>query len=88
MTHEEMIAVIQAHKEGKAIEVTGAGIDEWTVANSPLWDFNKYRYRVKRAPREIYLSERGGVFDSGLYKTRREAIAFGAKAVKFIEVIE
>lgn len=51
MTHDEMIAVIQAHKEGKEIQFKGES-DSWldvTVA-TPNWNFYDRVYRVKPTP--------------------------------------
>lgn len=55
MTHDEMIAVIKAHKEGKTIEarpVRGGRIAwrDWGVTQLPAWDFRDYEYRVKKEP--------------------------------------
>ena len=49
MTHDEMIAVIQAHKEGKAIQTRMAG-GKWQDINCPCWDFSQYGYRAKPEP--------------------------------------
>lgn len=60
MTHDEMIAVIQAHKNGKRLQFRDAGSGkEWetfAIANDvPSWNFNKYEYQVKPKPREFRL---------------------------------
>ena len=50
MTHDEMIAVIQAHKEGKTIESRARGYrwDKWVTLNEePSWQFSEYDYRIK-----------------------------------------
>ena len=55
MSDDEILEVVQAHKEGKQIQ--------WKTANevpnlswmdgAPLpWDFNKYQYRVAPEPRK------------------------------------
>ncbi len=60
MTDDEIIAVVQAHKEGKKIEVRKEldnGTYYW-VATDPAWNFSVYCYRVAiepRKPREWYL---------------------------------
>ena len=55
MTHDEMIAVIQAHKEGKQIECLAAlgknGDMVWTAIDDPSWSFNTSTYRVKAEPK-------------------------------------
>lgn len=49
MTHDEMIAVIKAHKEGKTIEFrpnNNTSI-KWVEVASPVWDFYEFEYREK-----------------------------------------
>jgi hypothetical protein len=55
MTHDEMIAVIQAHKEGKKLECKCKAIvhDGWVSAPVPLFDFHRFDYRVKPEPRVV-----------------------------------
>ena len=56
MTHDEMIAVIQAHKEGKTIEsrVRGIGGAKWVTLNEePSWQFSEYDYRIKPEPWKV-----------------------------------
>lgn len=58
MTHDEMIAVIQAHKEGKQIEFQKFSETKiWTIATTPCWNFHNYNYRVKVEPitRYVYI---------------------------------
>lgn len=49
MTHDEIIAVVQAHKAGKGIEMRprGAQNGRWKPAYIPSWDFSHYNYRVR-----------------------------------------
>lgn len=53
MTHDEMIEVIQAHKDGKEIEAKNKLFDSamWVTINVSDFDFFSYEYRVK--PKEI-----------------------------------
>ena len=53
MTPDEMIAVIQAHKEGKQIQSRQISGGEW--ANTiPLWNFSIAEYRIKPAePKKV-----------------------------------
>ena len=46
MTHDEMIAVIAAHRDGKKIEFASFGSKIWDECN-PRWNFLTYNYRVK-----------------------------------------
>ena len=47
MNTDEMIAVMQAHARGEAIEVSDKGADDWSEIKCPLWDWNSFEYRVK-----------------------------------------
>jgi len=62
MTHDEMIEVITAHKEGKQIEYSyraGLGSERWQAVSSstPLWAFDEIVYRVKPLPRVRWIVE-------------------------------
>jgi hypothetical protein len=59
MTHDEMIEVIQAHKDGKVIQrrlrvAIGAEFTDRTRTNSYM-DFATFDYRVKPIPKEYWL---------------------------------
>lgn len=55
MTHDEMIALIQAHKDGKTIQNRmKARNDVWKDAPAPSWNFWNFEYRVKAEPQTIY----------------------------------
>jgi hypothetical protein len=47
MTHDEMIAVIQHHKNGGEIEYRLKGLSTWQAAATPNWDFSRYNFRAK-----------------------------------------
>jgi hypothetical protein len=99
MAHDEMIAVIAAHKEGKTIQYRarwGAPEGWQDTPNDPVWNFYYNEYRIKPEPckpRVIYVNEyEGGGFGSG-YAIKDSAVFSGAatNAIatrKFIEVIE
>jgi hypothetical protein len=55
MTHDEMIEVIQAHKDGKVIQLRGLQRDWIDVPRTPDWDFPNIIYRVKPEPKEYWL---------------------------------
>ena len=67
MTDDEIIAVVQAHKEGKKIQNRYAmqpgeanRYNEWIAIDNPSWNFFNYDYRVApepRKPREFWLVE-------------------------------
>lgn len=50
MTHDEMIAVIQAHKEGKTLQCRYKSNVGWTLTRDPAWNFKVYDYRVAPTP--------------------------------------
>lgn len=55
MTHDEMIAVITAHKNGKKIEFFDHhlyGEGEWKYTKDPKWNFGYSDYRVCK-PRQV-----------------------------------
>jgi hypothetical protein len=78
MSIEEMIAVLQAAKEGKSIQLLcESGV--WVTTSSPQWNFRDVKYRVKPEPRTFYAAE----FDSGvsyLRANREEVVAYGQLA--------
>lgn len=47
MSDEEIIEIVKAHKDGKAIEFSVIGTDNWNLIDKPCWDFTEFRYRVK-----------------------------------------
>jgi hypothetical protein len=59
MTHDEMIEVIQSHKDGKVIQFKrNCGVCDWTSlakVKSPHWNFSAVKYRVKPEPKEYWL---------------------------------
>ena len=59
MTHDEMIAVIAAHRDGKAIQFRRHGDSKWTGyldGNSPEWLFSICDYRIKPEPLECWVN--------------------------------
>tara|TARA_R110000764_G_scaffold40882_1_gene91455 strand:- start:3142 stop:3450 length:309 start_codon:yes stop_codon:yes gene_type:complete len=59
MTHDEMIEVIKAHKDGKVIQFRPRIVrGEWmtmTKGVAPIWNFDMTEYRVKPEPKEYWL---------------------------------
>lgn len=57
MTHDEMIAVIQAHKNGGKVEYRERSEIAWTpvISGKPLWNFAAHDYRIKPAPRSLWV---------------------------------
>lgn len=56
MTHDEMIAVIEHHKNGGKVEYRGQVEATWTlVRGNPLWNFAAHEYRIKPGPRSLWV---------------------------------
>lgn len=92
MTIDEMIAVLQAAKEGKTIQVKARISPKamWGgTVYSPTWDFSNFDYRVKPQPREWWaeLYNQSGL-RGGLWATREEAASEGRKVVRVREIVE
>lgn len=57
MTHDEMIKVIQAHKNGKRIQCKLRRREsEWGDSLNPSWDFPNHEYRIKPEPLVIWVN--------------------------------
>lgn len=50
MSHEEMIAVIAASRDGKPTEWRHLPTHEWSPFQGDFWDFTNYDYRIKPTP--------------------------------------
>ena len=98
MTHDEIIAVVTAHKSGKTIQWKGKNVSagDWVdaVRFEPSWDFLCNEYRVKPEPHVLWVN----VYDprgeetykrtGNTYGTREEAERNRyrpGRTVKFIE---
>ncbi len=86
MTHDEMIAVIQAHKEGKTIEYYSTNEGKWCIKSGHKFNFASFEYRVE--PQVLWINKNAigeyYVYDN---KVRAEKMAsvFGSKTYKFVE---
>jgi hypothetical protein len=95
MTYDEMIAVLQAAKDGKKIQLRRKdepGLNaQWADAQRPIWDFFQFDYRVKLEPRTVWVNEYDGRLGSGVHETKAYAdhSAFNVthKAIQFVEVV-
>jgi len=87
MKHDEMIEVIQAHKDGKRIQLSGKHASaSWFDTDCPGFSFGEYDYRVKPEPRKILKVD---CKLAGLVGTTCGNCTGGfCKVVKFLEVIE
>ena len=80
MTHDEMIEIIRAHKDGKQIEFRKSISKEpWRDLNGLMFDFALFTYRVKPNQKKIlyqynYITSNGAIYKSGrFYSSRIEA---------------
>lgn len=95
MTHEEMIAVIAAHRDGKTIQFQPVDIECGWQDTGPdvVWSFNTDNYRIKPEPpkpRElwIYENERGSFAGYPLTKSKpKQDVSRKGRYVKFAEVL-
>lgn len=53
------IEVMQAYVDGKEIQLRTNQHNEWLTINSPSWDWAAWEYRIKPAPKIIYVNEYG-----------------------------
>lgn len=98
MTHEEMIAVIAAHKEGKKIEFCRGLDHDWEPCENPGFDFIAYLYRVKPEPpepREWWViafpdNSTSASVMGGQEQARKlaETSSYGGKAIRVREVLK
>jgi len=53
MTHDQMIEVLAAHRDGKRIEFKCYGDDMWKdCCPDPTWSFYRFEYRIKPEPKK------------------------------------
>jgi hypothetical protein len=95
MSIDEMVAVLQAFKDGKKIQVRAAGRPDsvwWTLKHTdPSWNFVANEYRVLPEPRTVWVNEYAGRLGSSAHETKADAdhVAFNVthKAIQFVEVV-
>ena len=89
MTHDEMIAVIANYKNGGKVETRprhGAG--GWSPVSIPVWDFNRYEYRIRKEPIVLWgIIWSDGMMGSSFFKEREEAEDY-AKGMYFNRVFK
>ena len=90
MTHDEMIAVIEHHKNGGKMEYKrkdGAIWKDVITKIGPAWDFDLSDYRAKPEPHVIYadLNDHGHPM---FCSHEKYTPPFGRKLRKFVEVEE
>lgn len=94
MTHDEMIAVITAHRDGKEIQVKRKdGVSTFgPLWPNPLFDFAAYDYRVKPEPivRYAAVDPKGYVYEYDASETAINIFVstrthLNLRKVKFVE---
>ena len=85
MTHEEMIAVIQHHKNGGKVEYKHCDNAVYVDDMRPSWDFSAFDYRAKPEPTTLWLELDKNERVIASYKNRTIA-QYGGTIKKFIEV--
>lgn len=87
MTHDEMISVIQAHKDGKTIQIKGNISGEWNDADSPRFNFVQCTYRIKPEPLVLWAEYKHDGKLLTVYQRAQEP-KYGGTLKKFVEVTE
>ena len=95
---DHMIAVMQAAKEGKAIQSRhrpSRDIDVcWRDAPKPSWDWATFDYRVKPEPRRVWRNWYPdlGRWSSACYDSREKAARSScpkdSQQIEFVEVVK
>ena len=89
MQIDEMIAVLQAARDGKTIQDSMSN-DAWYDNPDPTWNFGAIMYRVKPEPHKTWLCVSGGsplvqlatyASDANLELTFEEGVLVGAKVL-------
>lgn len=89
----ERIPVMQAHAEGKQIEVRCHGEKTWMDAHSPDWNWEWREYRVKKIPRTFWINEYTPTNFGQLWTTEAQCddprVSAGRiRKIKLVEVLE
>jgi hypothetical protein len=75
MTHEQIIEVVKAHKEGKKIQCNSIGnrpsnggwIDTMHLDDSPAFNFCDLDYRVKPEPEYVWILKNSNGYNLSFY---------------------
>lgn len=91
MTPDDMIAVIQAHKDGKSLECRKHGESSWLdlTGLNPLFNFQGFDFRVKiepPKPREWWINIYGNDMDNVAIHSSEESASRGRAGID-VEVV-
>jgi hypothetical protein len=79
MTHDEMIAVIQHHKNGGKVEYMSRAENTWaSVKGDPIWNFAAHDYRSKPEPRILWVVMYLSGNPAGCFDTKDAAMIHAA----------
>lgn len=92
LSHDEMIAVIQHHRDGGKVQIADRGKGNFEDTLNPIWDFNEFDYRIKPEPRSLWRvnHENGnpaGVFDDECQAKAYSSSLSGATIHEYKEVL-
>lgn len=88
MTHDEMIAVIQHHKNGGKVECKHKDETKWLHASNPWWNFEEYDYRAKPEPLVLWAEISNGISVANWSLIAKFDPTSGGAIKKFMEVAE
>jgi hypothetical protein len=89
MTHDEMVAVIEHHKNGGKVQYSVDAGETWHDAISHAWNFGSLRYRIKPEPMTIWLEiNKWGKIDVAHYEKPETPTYKTTTLKKFVEVTE
>lgn len=83
MTHEQIIEVVKAHKEGKKIQCNcirnkpnnGGWTDTMHLDDGPFFNFFDLDYRVKPEPEYVWILKNENGYNLSFYDNEKNAIA-------------
>ena len=84
MTVDEMIAVLQAAKDGAEIQIKSKMLNQWRDIRSPMWNFYLADYRVKPAPQEVLLAVNK---NSGIVSRKHYPHGFSGGSNDYSEIV-
>lgn len=88
MAHDEMIAVIQAHKDGIQIQSRRKNGEKFADVNCPSWNFLDNEYRIKPEPMDIWVLFGPDGLCAAASKTDLSTTFKGKDVRKFREVLD
>lgn len=91
MTVDQMIEVLQAHKNGKQIEYQNKNSNSWIECTNPIWSFSQCNYRIKQEPRHFWVNiyPNQSACSACIHNSQRDAdIAADSNRIECIEVVE